>query len=227
MTPAMIAALSAKRKSVTAFFEFDLPSGTRRMLLGSGEVKWGSDTFKGYDASFGSVVGGDGIAEEASGQAPNTSVTIQVASTADKSDIASSDVQLAPAKIWLAAITLDGSNHCAAVADPELLFDGFIDQATSSLDRKKDELDYTLISGFDYFFEDSEGQRLSSTFHHAVWPAATDEKGLDNVSGVTRKVYWGTYGPAGTGGAVTSAGNSGFSKFLGRAFFGNAYAGAV
>jgi hypothetical protein len=205
MTPDMIAAMRAKRKSVTGFFEIGLPSGTRRMLIGSGEVAWGADTFKGYDSTFGSVTGGDSINEEASGQAPNTSITVQVASSANKSELASDTVQLAPVKIWLGAIRLDVNHHFEAVPDPELLFDGFIDQATSSLDRKKDEIDYTLISGFDYFFEDSEGQRLSDAFHESVWPG---EKGLVNVTGVTRKIYWGTLGPNSTGG-ITNGGYGG------------------
>lgn len=210
MTPAMIAALVSKRKSVTGLFEIDLPSGTKRMMLGSGELIWGANTFKGYDSSFGSIIGGDGVAEDATGQAPNTSFTLQVSSSAVKADIASAAVQLARVQIWLAAIGVNGSNHFIAVADPELLFDGFIDQATSSVDKKKDQIDYALISGFDYFFEDSEGQRLSSSFHHTVWPVATDEKGLDNVTGVTRKVYWGTYGPGGASGVTSSGGSSGY-----------------
>jgi hypothetical protein len=217
MTPDMIAALSAKRKNVTGFFEIDLPSGTRRLLLGSGEVAWGANTFKGYDPTFGSITGGEGISEEATGQAPNTSFTVQVAASATKSDIAGADVQLAPAKIWLAAIQFDASSHFEAVPDPELIFDGFIDQAMSNVDRKKDEIDYTLVSGFDYFFEDSEGQRLSDAFHESVW---SGEKGLVNVTGVTRKIYWGTYGPGGassvTGGTAISGGSSTYRSGTGQ-----------
>jgi hypothetical protein len=203
MTPAMIAALQASRKSVTGFFEIDFPSGTRRMLLGSGEVAWGGNTFKGYDSTFGSITSGESVAEDASGQAPNTAITIQVASSATKSAIASDAVQLSPVKIWLAAIQTDVNHHFQAVADPELIFDGFIDQAVSNLDRKKDEIDYSIISAFDYFFEDSEGQRLSDAFHESVW---SGEKGLSNVSGVTKKIYWGTYGPGGAGSAISGGG---------------------
>lgn len=210
MTPGMIAALAANRKSVTGFFEIDFPSGTRRMLIGSGEVAWGANTFKGYDSTFGSIIGGEAVGEDSSGQAPNTSITVQVASTATKSDIAGVAVQLAPVSIWLAAIQLDGSNHFQAVADPELIFTGFIDQATTTVDKKKDEIDYTILSAFDYLFEDSEGQRLSSTFHHTVWPLATDEKGLDNVTGVTKKVYWGTLGPNAAGGTTYVGGTGGY-----------------
>lgn len=203
MTPDMIAALAANRKSVTGFFEIDFPSGTRRILLGSGEAAWGANTFKGYDSTFGSIIGGDTISEESSGQAPNLSITVQTASTATKSDIAGDAVQLAPWRIWLAALALDGNSHTVAVADPELLFDGFIDQVTSELDKSKDQLTYSLISGFDYFFEDSEGQRLSDAFHESVW---SGEKGLVNVSGVTKKVYWGTMGPAAATGISSSSG---------------------
>lgn len=212
MTPDMISALAANRKSVTGFFEIDLPSGTRRILLGSGEAAWGGNTFKGYDPTFGSIAGGDTVSEEASGQAPNLSITVQTASTATKSDIAGEAVQLAPWRIWLAALTLDGSSHLVAVADPELLFDGFIDQVTSELDKSKDQLTYALISGFDYFFEDSEGQRLSDSFHESVW---SGEKGLANVTGVTKKVYWGTLGPNSASGVGGGAGVGGGNGGLG------------
>ena len=213
MTPDMIAALTANRKSVTGFMEIDFPSGTRRILIGSGAAAWGANTFKGYDPSFGSIVAGGAISEDTSGQAPNLSVTVQVAQGATKSDLAGDAVQLAPWKIWLAALTLDASDHVAAVADPELLFDGFVDLATSEIDKSKDHITYSLISGFDYFFEDSEGQRLSDAFHESVWPG---EKGLANVTGVTKKVYWGTLGPNASGGVGGAGGGAGSSSNLSR-----------
>lgn len=199
MTPEMIAALSENRAFATGFFDFELPSGTRRMMLGSGEVTYGANTYKGRDTTFGQIVSGDQIREDTTGEAPNTSLTIAVDPAADKSEIAGEAIQLSPVKIYLAALALDASEHLIAVPDPELMFDGFIDQATIGLDAKRDEVDYSIISAFDYFFEDSEGQRLNSQFHKTVWPG---ELGLDNVTGVTRKIYWGTYGPGGQGGGL-------------------------
>jgi hypothetical protein len=215
MTPAMIAALTARRKSVTGFFEIDLPSGTRRLLLGSGEAAYGGNTFKGYDSTIGSISSGDELKEDSSGVAPNTSITIQVASSATKADIAGEDVQLAPVRISLAALGLDTGKHVIAIPDPELMFDGFIDQAVSDLDKQKDEITYTVLSAFDYFFEDSEGQRLNDQFHESMWAG---ELGLSNVTGVARKIYWGALGPnsasgvasvgVGSGGGLSSGGIS-------------------
>jgi hypothetical protein len=71
------------------------------------------------------------------------------------------------------------------------------------MDAKKDEVEYQITSGFDYFFEDSEGQRLSPAFYKTIYPS---EDGLDNVTGVTRKIYWGQYGPGQTGGTGGLAG---------------------
>lgn len=217
MTPGMIAALTAKRKTVTAFFEIDLPSGTRRLLIGSGEAMYGGNTFRGYDSSIGSITSGDELKEDVSGVAPNTNVSIAVAGTATKSDIAGSAVQLSPLKISLAALGLDGSSHVIAIPDPELLFDGFIDQAVSNVDKQKDQLTYTVISAFDYFFEDSEGQRLNDTFHESVW---SGETGLSNVTGVTRKIYWGTLGPGSASGITSYGGGGGYGG-------GSSYGGQV
>jgi hypothetical protein len=195
MTPDMIAALSSGRATLTGFYELGIPSGTRRLLVGSTEVSWGGQTWTGYDSSIGSLDAPDDVSEDMTGQAPNTSISINMSPAANRGDIAGQQVQLAPAKIYLTALQLDGSNHVAVVPDPELLFDGFIDQATIDLDKGRDDLEYTLISAFDYFFEDSEGQRLNGQFHRSIWAG---EKGLDNVTGITKKIYWGSNAPPGS-----------------------------
>lgn len=205
MTPDMITALSQSRAMATGFFEFDFSTGTRRLMIGAGEVDSAGVTFKGYDETFGSVAGGQEVSEDASGEAPNTSVTIAISPDADKADVASEAVQLTPVRISLAALTLDASKHLIAIPDPEPLFDGFVDQAISQLDNKKDEVEYTLVSVFDFFFEDNEGQRLNGPFHKSMYPAET---GLDNVTGVTRRIYWGTEGPNGGGGSFGGGGGS-------------------
>jgi hypothetical protein len=196
MTPAMIAALSSGRAMITGLFEISLPSGTRRLLLGSTEVSWGGHTWVGHDPTIGAIDAPDDVREEVEGQAPNGTLSINIAPDADRDDIAGQDVQLAPCKSWLAVLELDGSDQLQVVADPEPLDDMFIDQATINLDKGRDDLEYTLISAFDYFFEASEGQRLNGQFHQSIW---SGEKGLDNVTGVLKKIYWGAYGPNSTG----------------------------
>ena len=165
----------------------------------------------GLDPAFGSFHASDQIREDVSGVAPNTSVTIIPAAGADKAEICGSLIQLSPAKAWFAALTLDTDQHLVVVPDPELMFDGFIDQATVTLDRGRDEIDYQLLSAFDYFFEDTEGQRLNGQFHQSVWPG---ERGLDNVTGITKKIYWGAQSPPGANGTSSIYGGGGL---LGRA----------
>lgn len=193
MTPAMAAALQSGRAVVTGLFQLDFPSGSRRLLLGSTEAKWGADTFKGYDVSIGHVDSGENIREDVSGQAPNTSISVVPAQGVDKSEIAGPEVQLSRARIWLACLQLNTTDkHVEVVPDPHPLFDGFVDQATINLDKNRDDVDYTFISGFDYFFEDGEGQRLNDQFHQSQYPG---ELGLANVTGITKKVYWGMSEP--------------------------------
>jgi hypothetical protein len=204
VTPAMIAALQDRTIPKTVLFQFSLPSGTRRLMLGSGETKWGANKFVGYDSSIGHIASGDDIRESIDGIAPNTSVSIIPANGVSRDAIAADTIQLSPITVWLAALTLDGSQHVTVVADPEPIFDGFLDQATISLDANTDQIDYTIISAFDYFFEDGEGQRLNGAFHTMIWPG---ELGLNNATGVTKKIYWGAYGPN-QGGASTSGGGS-------------------
>lgn len=208
MTPQMIAALSSGRATLTGFFQFGLPSGTRHLLVGSTEVVWNSATWVGRDDSFGSISAPDDIQEDMTGVAPNTSIDIQVSPDANRSDIAGPAVQLSPFKAWLTCLELDGSNHVSVVPDPELIFDGFIDQATINLDKGRDDVEYTAISAFDYFFEDTEGQRLNGQFHQSVW---SSEKGLDNVTGVAKKIYWGSLAPNAAAGTSTPTYSGGVS----------------
>jgi hypothetical protein len=202
MTPAMIAAMKDGRIPKTAFYEIGLPDATRYMLLGSGEVQWGGHTYKGRDPTFGVIDAMEDLSESTEGVAPNSSFTIRPDASANRAVIAAPNVQLSPVKISLAAVTLDGSNHVVAVADPEELFNGFIDQATTNESKDQDEIDYTTISAFDFVFEASEGQRLNGAFHQMVW---TGEKGLDNVTGVTKHIYWGALAPTGVAGSGGSS----------------------
>jgi hypothetical protein len=194
MTPEMIAALSSGRATATVFFRFDLPDASRFMMFGSGEIEWDAHLYVGHDDTFGRLDSTEDVTENADGSAPNTSVTIIPAALADKSVIANPNIQLSPTKMWLAAIELDINRHASVVPSPYLLFDGFIDQATINLDRNRDDIDYSLISAFDYFFEDSEGQRLNGAFHTMVW---SGELGLNNVTGIRQKIYWGANAPPG------------------------------
>lgn len=206
MTPQMIAALSSGRAMLTGFFELDLPSGTRRLMLGSSEVAWNGYSWLGYDSTIGAITAQDDVSEDLTGQAPNTSLDINVSPTADRAAIAGSAVQLSAYKCWLVALQLDVNSNLTVVPDPELLFDGFVDQATLMLDKARDELEYTLISAFDYFFEASEGQRLNGQFHQLAW---TGEKGLNNVTAVAKKIYWGALAPNQSSGSVVSTSVSG------------------
>lgn len=202
MTPQLAAALLSGRAVVTPLFYIGLPSGARRLMLGSSEAKWGADTFKGYDPTLGHINSGEQMREDVSGQAPNTAVSIVPSQSANMPDIAGAAVQLAPFQIWLSALQLNTTDqHVEVIPDPEMIFDGFIDQATVSLSDNRTDVDYSLISGFDYFFEDSEGQRLNGQFHRSSYPG---ELGLDNVTGITKKIYWGMTPPTGTGGGSSS-----------------------
>jgi uncharacterized membrane protein YgcG len=216
VTPQLAAVLLSGRAVVTPLFRIGLPSGTRNLMLGSSEATWGADTFKGYDPTLGHINSGEQMREDVSGQAPNTAVSIVPAPTATMADIASATVQLAPFQIWLSALQLNVTDkHIEVVPDPELVFDGFIDQATINLTDKRKDVDYSLISGFDHFFEDSEGQRLNGQFHRSSYPG---ELGLDNVTGITKKIYWGMNTPVGGGGST--------SIYSGGSYSGGSYGGS-
>ena len=61
LTPSLDAALSTDRPLVFGALKLDLPGGSACFLDGGGEVSFGGSTFRGTDATFGTIAGLDTI----------------------------------------------------------------------------------------------------------------------------------------------------------------------
>jgi hypothetical protein len=212
-TPAMKAALAAERALLFGALKIQLPNHTVRLLDGSGEVPFGGDTYTGRDPIFGVLAAIDTLTDGVGDEAPALSITLLPASDAAAATLASASMQGSPVTLSLGA--LDPMTG-AVIPDPMLLFLGELDQPRLSKDGGKRELEYECVSSFERLFDNDEGARLSDSYHQSIWPG---EKGMSNVTGIIKTIYWGVESPRGSisyggggGGGGGMSGNNGTDR---------------
>lgn len=191
LTPAMEAALDSDRVWLFGAVLLDLNDGRQVALVdGARQVTFDPDgsglvTFKGEHAQFGTMVGLEPPDDGAGDQAPNMSLDLAPAKAADAVDLAQPGMQGSRVRLWLGAI--DPTTR-QVIADPYKLFEGQLDQPTLKVTEHGRTLALECVSAFVHLFRNEEANRLSHTFHQAVWPGET---GLAGVSGISRTVLWG------------------------------------
>jgi hypothetical protein len=189
LTPQLDAALSADRPLIYGAVEINLPGYDLRLLDGSGRIAHGSDIFTGEDATFGVLAAIDEISDGMGDEAPAINITLQPATDAAAADLSDPAMQGSRVRLWLGAVTCTTG---AAIVDPFLLFDGELDVPTLKVGLRSRSLEYECVSGFERFFGDDEGMRLSDSFHKSIWATET---GLANMSGIIKTSYWGAETP--------------------------------
>lgn len=208
LTPAMEAALVAAHALVFGAVQIDMPGSTIRLLDGSSELIIGGETFTGRDPTFGVLAAISEIEDGMGDEAPGLSITLHPASNAAAADLSAPEMQGCRVRVWLGAI--DPVTRLV-VADPYLLQDLVIDQPTLTAGKGSLVLELDCVSSMERLFENDEGFRLSDANHQRVWPG---ELGLSNMTGLPRKIYWGTAAPTGAasggGGAGTGGGGGMF-----------------
>lgn len=194
LTLAMQTALDADAPLVFLAVRIDLPSGTLRLVDGAGSVIFAGETYVGRDDNFGRLAAIEASDDGQGDQVPAMSVTIQPPSDTVAAALNVPGVQGAAVQLWLGAVTRSTG---AVVADPYLMFLGEVDQPTLTATKGSTEIEFACVSAMERLFENEEGIRLSDSFHKLLFPGET---GLANVTGVTKKVYWGVEG---SGGAIS------------------------
>jgi hypothetical protein len=194
LTPEMETALGASNPLIFGALRIALPSYTLCLLDGAGTVSFNGDTYVGRDPTYGVLAGIDAIDDGVGDQAPALSISLFPPDATAAAVLSHPALQGSEVQLWLGA--LDRTSG-AVIPDPTLLFLGELDQPTLRGSRGKRVLDYECVSAFERLFDNDEGARLADSFHKTIWPGET---GLANVTGVTKKVYWGTEG---AGGAIS------------------------
>lgn len=200
-TPQMETALAADTPLIFGAIKIELPSHTIRLLDGAGVVAFNSETFTGRDDVFGTLEAIDVLSDGVGDEAPALRITLSPSNDAAAATLADPTMQGSAVSLWLGAV--DRSTG-AVIPDPLLLFFGEVDQPTLTVGKSVRTIEYECVSSFERLFDVDEGMRLADSFHKMVWPGET---GLAHVTGITKKIYWGSLGP--TSSMTVGSSNSG------------------
>lgn len=188
LTPALDAALAGPCPTVFGAFSIALPGYNLNLLDGSGQLSFEGRNYVGRDAIYGVLASCDTLSDGRGDQAPSIKVTLIPASDAAAADLASPAVQGSQTLIHVGV--LDRATGLP-IPDPHLLFFGELDVPILSADETGRDLQYTIVSVLEHCLADDEGQRLSPGRQRSIYPS---DAGLDDVTGVTKTVYWGVAG---------------------------------
>jgi hypothetical protein len=188
LSPALDNALAGPTPFVFGAIRFELPSTDLALLDGSGQIVFDGFTYRGQDATYGTLGEIETLSDGTGDTAPAVSVTLYPSGDAAAADLASPTYQGAPVYLHVGAI----EPSTGAVIGTHLLFAGEIDVPKLRSEANSRALDMEIVSVFQRFFAEDEGIRLSPNWHKSVWPGET---GLDDVTGVQDTVYWGVEAP--------------------------------
>lgn len=204
LTAAMDTALAADNPLIFGALQIDLPAYTLRLLDGAGSLTFNGGTFVGRDTTFGVLAGIEQVDDGFGDEAPALSIMLHPPSDAAAASLSSATFQGSRVRLWLGAVTRATG---AVIADPYLLFDGLLDQPVLSVGKGTRTLEYECVSSMERLFDNDEGFRLSDTNHKRVW---SGEEGLEHMSGLVKKIYWGVARPSGA--ASGGGGGGGFQR---------------
>lgn len=199
------------RIGLTGLCKIELPDATIRLTDG-GFIVWGGETYRSKDDVFGTIASIDELTEGVSSEVPALDIVMFPANTAAAADLSQPGFQRSRVTFWLAEFDretgwLDG--------EPDVLFDGQIDQTALSCGRDSRELTMTIVSTAERLFERNIGNSLTSAFHKSIWPGET---GHDNAAGLGKPVAWGVEAPPSTsagyygGGGFGGGGGGAFNR---------------
>jgi hypothetical protein len=193
MDSAIETALDGPRPLVFTCVEIALnsldPVQRARILDGFGPASaltFNSMTFRGSSDTWGTIGPVAAITDEVAGQAGSLEFVLYPPS--DAAGLAFQDAadEAATVKVWgPGAIDLETG---LSVADPDLIWFGFISDAVLVQGRGKCQVNVTVIDGFGRLLDRGDGFTLNDATHKSI---RSGEKGLEFVSDVARDVPWG------------------------------------
>lgn len=192
-----------QRIALAGLCKIELPSYTMRLCDG-GKIIWIAETYRGKDATYGTIGSVQSLAEGDGDELPPLEMVLLPPDTTAAADLVEPTFQGSRVRFWIAQYVIATS---AVTGTPELKFDGELDQATLNLDGS---LELTVIPRAGRLFELNIGNSLSPSFHKSIW---TGETGHDNATGLGRPVAWGVEAPplAASGSAMPDYGGGGWS----------------
>ena len=176
-----------ERIGLIALLKIELPEHTV-LLCDGGFITWNGETYKSADPVFGSIASVEGMSEGQGDEIPALDMTLLPPGVTAPSELSKPGYQRSRVRFWIAEYDVDTGQ---VVGDPDMMFDGQIDQTTLRVGQSR-QLDMAVVSNAERLFELDIGNTLSPAFHKSIWPG---EQGHDNATGLTIPVAWGVEGP--------------------------------
>lgn len=175
-----IAALRAGA-TIVHLVTVEMPDAYTIRWTDGGVVKWGSDTYRAKDATFGSLRSIGDITDGIEVDAAPVTVTIMPPSLSSMADLTAADAQGGAVEIHLVAL-VDG----VIEGEPYLLFKGELDQPSLQPGEER-LLTYAVIPAEARALRTNEEQRQTDAFHQLRWPG---EMGQQFATEGTKLTYW-------------------------------------
>ncbi len=182
--------------AITWLVRIDFPGDTARLSDGA-IVKWGADVFLPRHPTFGAIGGAKPIGEGMGDEVPSLELMLIPDDGAAGADLWNPAWQGVPATFWISEYTPATG---VVVGTPSLVFAGMIDTCKLTVGGNRRDLTLGIVASVEKLFEKNIGNGLNSAFHKSVW---SGETGLDNATGLSIDIAWGTEKPG-----AMSAGNS-------------------
>jgi len=189
LTVEMDAALRGLSPTIFGAVSIDLPDHQINLLDGAATLSFSGRTYRGKDATYGTLSAIESLTDGMGNEAPRLSITLLPSGDAAAADLAGPYMQGSLVTIYLGAVNRSTGQ---VIPSPHLLFIGELDVPTLTASENSRQLDYEVASIFERFFSDDEGARLATGFHKSIWPG---ELGFDFQTGVPQGVYWGVEAP--------------------------------
>lgn len=202
MNPAMLAALQSKNPVLAHLVRIELPDKTIRLVDGSGYVSWGSEVFTGRDSEFGSIAGFGDFLETEGTESPRQEISLLVPNNAALSTLTSPAVQGSTVSIYAATIARDTG---AIIGAPDARFIGQIDDANVNFGKNGSILTIELSTVWELLFDNNEGNRWNDTYWTYLY--GSNARAFDGVVNVSKRMYWGYFGPKNSSGGSYGGGS--------------------
>lgn len=207
MDNAIVTALNADRPLVYCCVEIVFnsfsPPFTLRLLDGFGpgaSLTFDSKTFYGSSDTYGSVGLPDGIQDAVAGEAGLIELMVYPPSDAAALDVQNAADENTEISVWGPGAINRSTG--ANIADPDLIFTGFVADAVLTLGQGSSVVSLQCVDGFARLLDRGDGFSANGPVHKSI---RSGELGFDFVTEVERPLYWGSATPASSTGVIARA----------------------
>jgi hypothetical protein len=170
--------------------EIAIPTGgSLRLLVGSGSVVIGGNTFVGDDPTFGVLSALEAVNDGMGDTAPAIKITINPKTADAAATLAGQEMQGQSVLLWLAALDRTTGGSLDA---PIVIFSGEVDQGVLTVGLGTRAVELNCVSVWERLFDNDDAVRLTNAYHQKCWPGET---GFEFVTAINRQLPWGQDAP--------------------------------